>query len=52
MRAGIDRTGGNALWYTALQGLRATQTATVQLSVPVLAAFGAVLLLEKATWMC
>lgn len=48
VRAGIDRTGGNALWYTALPGLRATQAATVQLSVPVLAAFGAVLLLDEA----
>lgn len=39
---------GYALWYTALPGLRATQAATVQLSVPVLAAFGAVLLLDEA----
>lgn len=38
---------GYALWYTALPGLRATQAATVQLSVPVLAAFGAVLLLDE-----
>lgn len=38
---------GYALWYTALPGLRATQAATVQLSVPVLAACGAVVLLGE-----
>lgn len=40
--------GGYAIWYTALRGLSATQAATVQLSVPVLAALGAVLFLGEA----
>ncbi len=38
---------GYAVWYTALRGLRATSAATVQLSVPVLAALGGVLLLGE-----
>ncbi|MES3032433.1 MAG: DMT family transporter [Gemmatimonadota bacterium] len=38
---------GYAVWYTALRGLRATTAATVQLSVPVLAALGGVLLLSE-----
>ncbi|RQO84204.1 DMT family transporter [Acidovorax sp. FJL06] len=38
---------GYALWYAALPGLRATQSATVQLSVPVLAALGAIGLLGE-----
>jgi len=42
---------GYAVWYTALQGLSRTQAATVQLSVPIIAAFGGVLLLgEPVTW--
>jgi drug/metabolite transporter (DMT)-like permease len=42
---------GYAIWYTALRGLSATQAATVQLTVPVLAAAGAVLVLgEAVTW--
>jgi drug/metabolite transporter (DMT)-like permease len=39
---------GYAMWYTALRGLTATSAATVQLSVPVLAAFGGVLLLGES----
>lgn len=39
---------GYAIWYTALRGLTATVAATVQLSVPVIAAFGGVLLLSEA----
>lgn len=39
---------GYALWYTALRGLQATQAASVQLSVPVIAALGGVLLLGEA----
>ncbi len=39
---------GYALWYTALRGLSATSAATVQLSVPVLAAFGGVLILDES----
>lgn len=42
---------GYALWYRALPALQATQAATVQLSVPVIAAVGGVLLLgETLTW--
>lgn len=39
---------GYALWYTALRGLSAMRAATVQLSVPPLAALGAVLWLGEA----
>ena len=39
---------GYAIWYTALKGLKATTAATVQLSVPVIAAFGGVALLGEA----
>jgi len=59
--ARLDRTGigyavlsgaiasglGYVIWYTALSGLRATSAATVQLSVPVLAATGGILLLGE-----
>ncbi len=38
---------GYVIWYTALQGLRATTAATVQLSAPVIAAFGGVILLSE-----
>ena len=41
---------GYAVWYRALPGLRASSAATVQLSVPVLAALGGVALLgERVT---
>ena len=39
---------GYALWYAALRGLTATRAATVQLSVPVLAAVGGILFLQEA----
>jgi drug/metabolite transporter (DMT)-like permease len=39
---------GYAIWYTALPALKSTQAATVQLSVPLIAALGAVLLLGEA----
>jgi drug/metabolite transporter (DMT)-like permease len=39
---------GYAIWYRALRGLTATRAAVVQLSVPVIAAFGAVALLDEA----
>jgi drug/metabolite transporter (DMT)-like permease len=39
---------GYAIWYTALPALRATTAATVQLSVPAIAAFGGVLLLGES----
>jgi drug/metabolite transporter (DMT)-like permease len=39
---------GYVIWYAALRGLTGTGAATVQLSVPVLAAIGGVLLLSEA----
>lgn len=39
---------GYAIWYSALAGLKATSAATVQLSVPVLAATGGILLLGES----
>ncbi|SNS79834.1 Threonine/homoserine efflux transporter RhtA [Noviherbaspirillum humi] len=38
---------GYAVWYTALPRLRATTAATVQLSVPVIAAVGGIVLLSE-----
>jgi drug/metabolite transporter (DMT)-like permease len=38
---------GYVIWYTALTGLKAASAATVQLSVPVLAATGGILLLGE-----
>lgn len=38
---------GYAIWYTALKGLRATTAATVQLSVPVIAAAGGIAFLDE-----
>ncbi|MDP9004681.1 MAG: DMT family transporter [Verrucomicrobiota bacterium] len=38
---------GYVIWYTALAGLKAASAATVQLSVPVLAAAGGILLLGE-----
>ena len=38
---------GYAIWYSALPFLQATHAATIQLSVPVIAAFGGVLLLAE-----
>ena len=41
---------GYAIWYTALPSLKATSAATVQLSVPVIAALGGIAFLcESAT---
>ena len=59
--AAIDRAGaayavasgalasgvGYAVWYTALAALKATSAATVQLSVPVLAALGGIVFLDE-----
>lgn len=39
---------GYAIWYRALPHLQATQAATVQLSVPILAAIGAILFLNES----
>jgi len=42
---------GYAVWYRVLPALQATHAATVQLSVPVIAALGGIVLLEEAaTW--
>jgi drug/metabolite transporter (DMT)-like permease len=38
---------GYVIWYSALRGLTATRAATVQLSVPAIAALGGVLLLSE-----
>ena len=38
---------GYVIWYVALRGLRATSAATVQLSAPVIAAIGGVILLSE-----
>lgn len=38
---------GYVIWYAALPGLTATRAATVQLSVPVIAAFGGVALISE-----
>jgi drug/metabolite transporter (DMT)-like permease len=39
---------GYAIWYTALPALRASSAASVQLSVPVLAAMGGILFLGES----
>lgn len=39
---------GYIIWYTALRGLKATSAASVQLSVPVIAAVGAIVLLDES----
>ena len=39
---------GYVIWYAALRGLTAARAATVQLSVPAIAAFGGVVLLSEA----
>jgi drug/metabolite transporter (DMT)-like permease len=42
---------GYAIWYSALRGLSATSAASVQLSVPVIAAAGGIVFLgESITW--
>ena len=38
---------GYAIWYTALPALNATKAATVQLSVPVIAALGGIVFLGE-----
>ena len=43
----IASGAGYVIWYTALPGLKAASAATVQLSVPVLAAAGGILLLGE-----
>lgn len=48
MLSGVIASGiGYVIWYTALRGLNATEAATVQLSVPVIAAIGGILFLGE-----
>ena len=48
MASGALASGvGYAIWYTALRGLRATSAATVQLSVPAIAALGGIVFLGE-----
>jgi drug/metabolite transporter (DMT)-like permease len=45
---GVTSGLGYAIWYRALRGLTATQAAILQLAVPVIAAAGAVVVLNEA----
>ena len=45
---GVTSGLGYAIWYRALRGLTATQAAILQLSVPVIAAVGAVVVLHES----
>jgi drug/metabolite transporter (DMT)-like permease len=47
LSGGVASAIGYAIWYTALRGLSGTLAATVQLSVPAIAALGGVLLLAE-----
>lgn len=48
MLSGVVASGiGYVIWYAALRGLATTSAATVQLSVPIIAAIGGVLLLAE-----
>ncbi len=42
---------GYAIWYSALRGLKATTAATVQLSVPLIAAVGGIVFLGEVVTM-
>jgi drug/metabolite transporter (DMT)-like permease len=44
----IASGAGYVIWYTALSSLKATSAATVQLSVPIFAATGGILLLGES----
>jgi drug/metabolite transporter (DMT)-like permease len=48
LSGGLTSGVGYAIWYTALRGLNATRAATVQLSVPVIAAVGGIVFLGEA----
>jgi drug/metabolite transporter (DMT)-like permease len=46
--SGVAASGlGYVVWYAALRGLSATRAATVQLAVPILAAFGGIVILGE-----
>ncbi|MEO8460640.1 MAG: DMT family transporter, partial [Dokdonella sp.] len=50
--SGVLASGiGYAIWYTALPGLQATHAATVQFSVPVIAALGGIIFLDESISM-
>ena len=44
---GLTSAIGYAIWYAALPSLKATTAATLQLSVPILAALGGIAFLEE-----
>ncbi len=48
LSGGIASGIGYTIWYKALRGLSTTQAAVVQLSVPVIAAFGGVIFVSEA----
>jgi drug/metabolite transporter (DMT)-like permease len=48
LSGGVASGLGYVIWYAALKGLTTTRAAIVQLSVPVLAAMGGVLVLGEA----
>jgi len=48
LSGGLTSGLGYVIWYTALPALKATQAATVQLSVPVLAALGGIIFLGES----
>ena len=51
LSGGLTSGIGYAIWYKALPALKATSAATVQLSVPVIAALGGIVLLgEPISW--
>lgn len=51
LSGGLTSGIGYAIWYKALPALKATSAATVQLSVPVIAAVGGIVLLgEPVSW--
>jgi drug/metabolite transporter (DMT)-like permease len=47
LSGGVASGIGYTLWYTALGGLSTTESAAVQLAVPVIAAFGGVLFVSE-----
>lgn len=51
LSGGVTSGLGYAIWYRVLPWLRATQAATIQLSVPVITAFGGLIFVaEPITW--
>ena len=48
LSGGIASGVGYTIWYSALGGLSAIQAAVVQLTVPVIAAFGGVIFMSES----